>query len=829
MRRLVLSLAGLLFCGLVLAQTTKVRGQVTDEGTGEPLPYVAVFFEGTTIGVSTGEDGRFYLETNDPKATVLNVQMLGYEPFSKPVSKGFTSLDIRLKEDPSSLNASFVKPDERYIKRLLDRIADARRLNDHTLYERWSTDVYSKMELDATHAEALIKSALFRETLSDVLNYRDTSAVTGESYVPILLSETSSRRYHSAEKGEKEVIRANRITGIPADNFITQYSGSYLLPLNLYKSTITLFNLNVPSPISRSGRPLYNYYLVDSLYLDGRKTFCLRFHPKAGVTSPVLDGQVYVDSLDLGLSSVHVSLSSNSQVNWIRHLNLDATYTRTPEGKYYPAEERLFADFSIMPSDSSKIISFLGNRLLKYGEYSEGPIPPAIWGSQDEVDMSMIDDDADWPSLRPVPLSPREEGIVKMVDDIKQKPSYNRLDWLFRSLITGYVEGENSKIGPGPWNQIISYNKHEGIHMATGFRTTKKLHPAGRLHGTIGYGFRDKKIKWYLCGEYLFRRDVTHKLTLSGGRDYVQLGAGSALVGGNNLLTTISSGFGDKMTFSHHFSALYEWEVLRSATLFISGGYNRIFGNESVPFILADGSGELESLPVWEGGLSLRLAWDERVHRGHFDKNHLFTRYPVLVFSVKGGACKCPDWQKYLCAQGSFDWKTPSWVMGFSNIHLDGGAIFGQVPYTLLKLHEGNQTFFFDKTAFACMNYYEFASDRWASLMFEHNLDGLILGHIPLIKKLDLREIISFRAVYGMISSKNYGGPLTDASSSEPVYGAAPIRFIDGMQSLQTPYLEAGIGISNILRVLRVDYTHRITHLVPGSNSRWTIGFDVQF
>lgn len=816
MSRLFLTIAGLLAGSILCAQTTKVRGLVSDSESGEPLPFVAVFFEGTTIGVSTGEDGRFYLETNDPAAKVLSAQLLGYESFSKPVAKGFTSLDIRLKEDPSSITASVVKPDERYIKRLLDRIADARRRNDHTLYERWSTDVYSKMELDATHAEGLVKSALFRNTLKDVLEYRDTSAVTGVSYVPFLLSETSSRRYHSLERGEKEIIHANRITGIPPDNFITQYSGSYLLPINLYKGTITLFNLNVPSPLSRSGRALYNYYLVDSLYVDGRKTFCLRFHPKPAVTSPVLDGQVYVDSLDLGLSSVHVSLSPKSQVNWIRHLNLDARYSRTPSGKYYPSEERLFADFSIAASDSSKLISFLGHRHIVYGEYTEDPIPEQVWRSRDEVDMSSVTEDAPWEELRPVPLSPREEGIVKMVDEIKQKPSYNRLHWLFRSLITGYVEGEESKIGPGPWTKLVTYNTHEGVHIGTGLRTTKKLHPSIRLKLGLGYGFGDKKVKWFASGEYMIRRDITHKLTLTALYDYMQLGSGTGVMSGNNMLTSVaSSGFGDKQTLCLRFSGLYEWEVSPSATLFASGGYSRIFSNSSVPFIPSGGGEALPYISCAEAGLSLRLAWDERIHRGHFDKNHLYTRYPVLTFSATGGESKCPSELWYLKTEAAFEWKTPSWVMGFSNIRLYGGAIWGRVPYPMLKLHEGNQTYFRDKTAFSCMNYYEFASDRWTSFMFEHNLDGLILGHIPLIKKLDLREILSFNAVYGVISPQNRD--------------SAPLQYIDGLQSLRTPYLEAGIGISNILRVLRVDYSHRITHLLPSGNYRWTIGFDVQF
>jgi len=131
-------------------------------------------------------------------------------------------------------------------------------------------------------------------------------------------------------------------------------------------------------------------------------------------------------------------------------------------------------------------------------------------------------------------------------------------------------------------------------------------------------------------------------------------------------------------------------------------------------------------------------------------------------------------------------------------------------------LHEGNPTWFLDKSAFACMEYYEFASDRWFSLFYEHNLNGMIFGHIPLIKRLDLREILTVKFATGTLSSLN-----RDQSRVIP---------IEGLSTLEKPYVEAGVGISNVLRVLRVDFTWRITHRTPTSqNFRVTFGFDVQF
>ena len=71
----VFAMAALL-CGSALAQTTKVKGRVTDE-SGIGLPFVAVYFLNTTIGVSTDLDGNYSMETRDSTASLLCASILG--------------------------------------------------------------------------------------------------------------------------------------------------------------------------------------------------------------------------------------------------------------------------------------------------------------------------------------------------------------------------------------------------------------------------------------------------------------------------------------------------------------------------------------------------------------------------------------------------------------------------------------------------------------------------------------------------------------------------------------------------------------------------------
>ncbi|MBP5521455.1 MAG: carboxypeptidase-like regulatory domain-containing protein, partial [Bacteroidales bacterium] len=87
MRRFVLILCMLLASASLLAQTTKVRGTVTDADTGEPIPFAGIFFKDTTIGLTADIDGKYTLETRDPAARILVCQLLGYDTQEKEVKR----------------------------------------------------------------------------------------------------------------------------------------------------------------------------------------------------------------------------------------------------------------------------------------------------------------------------------------------------------------------------------------------------------------------------------------------------------------------------------------------------------------------------------------------------------------------------------------------------------------------------------------------------------------------------------------------------------------------------------------------------------------------
>lgn len=804
------------------AQLTRVKGKVTDAETGESIPFASVYFDGTTIGISTDLEGHFSLETRSRDAKVLTAHIIGYEPQSQPVATGsYSEVHFRLKKDLKQLNAALVKPDNRYIRSILAKINANRDRHNPDKGDPWESNLYSKMEIDVTNAEELIGDTFLQKQLGFLLDYKDTSAVTGKSYLPVLISENFSKKYHSNDPAlDREVIHASRISGVEQDNVLRQYTGSYLLKTNFYESQIHIFNLDVPSPASSAGHPYYNYFLVDSLQVQGRKTYTIRFHPKRLVTSPVLDGEMNIDAEDWGIRSVHASLASKSNVNWIRHINVDIENQRLDSGKWFYEEETLFIDFSISVSDSSKILSFLGNRHIAYSDPVFKPVDdPVVLAAKDPVIIATEDPQRPeeyWEQVRPYPLSEREKGIFRMVDELQQGAFYKTTYTLANMLIVGYLENKDIGLGFGPWARTITFNDMEGLRLQAGVRTTKEFSKFIRLTGSLAYGFRDKAFKWNTQAEMIFNREKTRKLTLHAQQDFEQLGRGSGVFSENNIFNSLLARNGaDKQSLLREFSIAYdhEWSPNFNNALILQS--RRIYGNEFVPLQRPNGS-FADHFTANQIHYQARFSWDERINRGFFHKSYIYTRFPVITVDLVGGIKGITDDDfDFLRGELSVDWKLPAGAIGFGHLFLNGGAILGTVPYPMLKLHEGNQTYFLDKTAFSCMDYYEFASDRWVTAFYEHNLNGFILGKIPLVNKLDLREIFTFKGAWGVISEQNQNGPFL---------------FPEGFSSLNTPYVEVGVGLSNIFRLLRIDAIWRLTHREEGrKNFVVNIALDLEF
>lgn len=815
--------ACLLFVSLVCgAQTTKVRGRVTDEA-GEGIPFAGVYFKGTTVGITADIDGYYNLETKDLTRYVLVAQLLGYDTMEVFVQPGkFNEVDFTLRLADNRLSGAKVKADNKKARELLANIQAHRSTNDPDNHPEYICEVYNKMEMDLTHPAEQLDGKRFKKEFGFVFDYIDTSAVSGVPYLPVMISETVSERRHSSSPArDAEKVLANRISGLNPDgnNMLSQFTGSLHLRINFYRPFINAFDVQFPSPIQENGLLYYNYYIIDTLKVDGRKTLLVRYHPKQLVSTPAFDGEMRIDCEDFALRSIHANMKNTTNVNWLRDLVFDSEYERQPDSTWFYKSDRLYVDLSLSLQDSSKMLSFIGRKDMNYSKVSfelgdRIRSGEALVGVEDGASKK---DESFWASARPEPLSEKEQAIYDMVDKVQTVPMYRSLYDIVYTAINGYYEV--GKIGFGPYFKLLSFNALEGMRPQFGLRTSKSFSLTDRFTVYGAYGTRDKTLKGGATWEHLFGRIPERKLTLSAKYDVYQMGsAAENSIGEGNILATIFGGsYNNKLCMMSSFAGSYQHEFSMRVNGEIGFDFKRFYPNEA-PWLremkqvqmYAPDSTKIHSVAANEMYVALRFSKDETVNRGLFKKQYVYSEYPAITLSLAGSfaGLRQGDYS-YLRPEFTMRWSPRVPPFGTSKIYVNAGKIYGHVPYPMLHFHEGNSTYLLNRFSFACMDFMEFASDQWLTVFWNHCFNGFFFGKLPIIRKLGWREEVSVRAVWGSLSHQNNGNlAKVDIADME-----APMLFPNGTSSLgKAPYVEFGAGISNILKFIRVDCYWRASY-----------------
>ncbi|MFV0236953.1 MAG: DUF5686 family protein, partial [Flavobacteriales bacterium] len=201
--------------------------------------------------------------------------------------------------------------------------------------------------------------------------------------------------------------------------------------------------------------------------------------------------------------------------------------------------------------------------------------------------------------------------------------------------------------------------------------------------------------------------------------------------------------------------------------------------------------------------------------------------YPTIIFKYSKGLKGVIN-SNFNYDRMDFFYKQPILLntLGKLETTITLGKIVGDVPLSLMNIIPANQSFGYVKNTFGLMNFYEFVTDRYATLQFEHHLGGRLLGRIPLFKRWKLREVFFLRGAWGKLSNDNLN-MIADNTLRTNIrsYGF----------SNNKPYYEYGFGIENIgfgnIRFFRIDFNWRGNYLNNPTIDRFGIklGMDVSF
>lgn len=809
----------LIFTSFLYAQT-KVSGEVKDE-YGEPVAFANVIFKDSNEGTITNENGRFYIES-EVTHDGLWVSFVGYELQVVPLEKRTTyEMTITLKEEASALDEVVIysgktsKKDNPAIA-ILKKIWENRRENGVKKFKQYSYDKYEKLEFDInTIDSSLIKSKVFKG-MEFVWDQIDTSKVTGNSYLPIFINEAISKVYgDNLLKDEKEILEGNKNSGFENNQTLIAFVKDLYKEYNVYDNYLKFFDKAFTSPLSRTGVDVYNYVLLDSAYRDNKWCYNIVYYPRRK-NELTFKGDFWVNDTTWAIKEINLQASKSANLNWVREVYIEQEFDVLNDSIFLITRDYFLSDFSFRKKEEAQGI--YGKRTTLFDNYVfDEPKDKSFYKEQVDPYLEEIYNrpDSFWDDRRMEELNKDEQGVYAMLDTLKNLPRFKALYNIGSTLASGYYQIGNVDVGPV--FSIFGFNEAEGMRIRLGGRTYFSQNDPWRLEVFGAYGFKDRRFKYGVSGKWLL--DRKSRFTIFGGnrKDVEQTGASlttSTDVLGRNLASSslISVGANDRLTRVNLSTLGFSVDPAKNLKVRLTGSFRTLeSATETFSLDYFDENGDIQSTisqPEVEIGMFYtpkRKTSGYGVERTVINDGEYANFYLGYTFGSKGLLGGDFEYSR-LQALYTQPWNIGGLGRAFTTIEV--GKTFDPVPLALLNPIPGNQTLFSIYNTFSQLDFYEFVSDTYASFHFQHNFGGRIFSRIPWLRELNLREIISFRTVYGDISQENIdlSRPAFEVLTDRPLTSA-------NLAPSEELYWEWSVGVGNIFRVFRIDFNFRGNYL----------------
>jgi len=805
-----------LFTTFVSAQS-KVGGLVIDE-QGETVAFANVVFKNSNEGTITNDNGRFYMESDDTYETLV-ISFIGYEDKEITLTQKVNyEMKITMVESTEQLDEVILIAGKQSKKNnpavdILRKIWAKKRVNGLRKFDQYAFDKYEKVEFDLNTIDStLMKKKIFKG-LEFIFQDLDTSRITGKTYLPIFLNETFSKVHgDNILKEEKENILGNKNSGFDNNQAIIAFVADLYQEYDIYDNYLKFFDKSFTSPLSRTGVDTYNYALRDSAYIDNKWCYNIVYYPRRK-NELTFKGDFWVNDSTYAIKNINLEVTKSANINWVKEIYIEQDFDVVNDSIFLLKRDYMLSDFSFQKKEKSRGV--YGKRTTVFDNYKFNEEKPKVFYRADKNPFdpaAVVKGDEFWAENRLESLNKDESGIYKLLDTLKTVPKFKSYYNLVSILGSGYVEIDKWNLDLGSVYDFFGYNDAEGARVRIGARTYFGPNDLWRLEGYTAYGFADHKFKTGISGKFLLDRKSRLIVSAGNRRDIEQLGvsltatndvlgrsiASSSLltVGANNRLTNIN------------LSALnFEMEPITNFRIGIGGTFRTLssalpndFSLDYVDIESPSGiSSEISQLDL--NALVIYTPGKRTIGYG-VERRDINDNYSTLLLKYTKGLEGAMN-SDFNYDRLQFSYSQPWQVGGFGRLFstLEVGKTYGEVPLGLLSVVPGNQTYFTNYGTFTNLDFYEFVTDTYAALHLEHNFNGRLFSRIPFMRKLNLREIVALRGVWGDLSDANIALS-APASINTPLQ--APSDRI---------YYEYSVGVGNIFKILRIDFNFRGNYL----------------
>ncbi|WP_020527442.1 DUF5686 and carboxypeptidase-like regulatory domain-containing protein [Flexithrix dorotheae] len=709
-----------------MAQSTVVKGKITDSETGEGMPFVNVFFNGTTKGSTTDFEGNFTISSDNPTDSIV-ASYVGYLQKKKPVIKNTTQvINFQLIPDTKTLETVEIRVGdyENPAWEVLRNVVKNKEKNDKRSLDAYEYEAYTKIEIDVDNISDKFKEKKVVKKITSVLDSIERIAGDdGKPILPMFISESISDFYYlKSPERKKEVIQKTKITGlgITDGSTVSQITGASFQEYNFYKNWMEIVEKDFVSPISDSWRAFYDYELKSwEEIVDSVTCYKIEFKPKNPEDLAFTGTMWIADSLNnFALKQIDVNIGKNANLNFIEKVKIQQKYQQAePGGPWLPNKTRVIIDIGEIRDDWAGMLAkfYVSHKNFKINQ----PKPVSFFDQEVELSEFALEKNEDfWIKNRHDPLSETEQNVYQMIDTLKKIPVIKSYVEIVNIAFNGYKK--IGKFDLGPFIYTYANNNVEGNRFRLGGKTNIDFSKKFVLSGYGAYGLKDQEFKYKLEANYIPKRKPWTVVGLSRKVDLDQVGIFNDNISNNSLFNSFST-FGTlRRPYSHTINKVWvnsevypgitHQVTFRNRTLDPLFPFRYIKSGEGTDQVLG------ETITVNELIFEARIAIGEkfiindnsRISMGNGNKPVFTLRY---TYGLKDFWNSDFGYQRF---DAFIDQSFRLGAFGRTSYRLSGGYIPSTIPYPLLETHLGNETVFLNENSYNMMDFFEFVSDQYA-------------------------------------------------------------------------------------------------------------------
>ncbi|MEZ5104477.1 MAG: DUF5686 family protein [Draconibacterium sp.] len=778
----------------VEAMGQALTGTIKDKKSQEAIPYANIWIKGTTTGTMSDMNGMFLLKLS-PKDT-LCVSSVGYERIEIP-AKHITEnpLIVYLSEETLQLGEVTVRPEISRAKVLFQKIQERKKENRQNIE---NVDAYKTYKRTAVYLAIDSTSRInrFIPNMEEITVQVDSMNIR---FSPIYLAEEGS---NCQNKDDSIVYR--RVDGIfpklnqTIESMILLHA---VVDLDFYKDQINILYRGIVSPLSNNAMAQYNFYLNDSTNINGKKYYSFSFSPK-NKYNPLFTGRFTVQDSTFALTDIYAYIQKEANINFLNGFRAKVSYLNNDKDEWFYDEQEISLNLAL---------SLNKDTVSRYGSQRINEVSKGNWLVTKNTKFSTS---AELDEVKPRAWKNRteftskssfDEGTYLRVSKLKENSFIKSIDGIGGMVLTSYVDLGKFQIGPV--FDIYTTNAIEGQRFSIPMRTGPELWERFTVGGLIGYGTRSGEFKYganfaWQPGEtdrFIIRGGYSDDYTLVSQDKYLRFIKKNPNERGNSNFISIFTAREENPYLKGEKSIKLNLEFNTKNDVCIEIEPYWLYSTQTPDVHFFRNNTEYENYSNYGILFNTRFAFGQHYDKYYFARVYYLTQLPVINFSLDIGKTNLPGSihddlgiyaQIHASASGMLN-------MGMINMRymVNGGYLLGDAPYDLLDLPTGSMSLGYSKYGYNLLHFATFAHNLYTNLHLDWTGGGIVLNHLPVIRKFKLREMVSFKCHYGMLNDSYH--PVFDL----PEYYTA---------EMSKPYAEIGFGLTNIFKVLRVEYVRQL-------------------